>query len=69
MSTIDFLAGAAAGLAQLQPYDPGLDAIEVRRRWGVAEVFELSGNESIWGPSPTVAAASHGDKTRLRRMT
>ena len=65
MSTIDFLAGAAAGLAQLQPYDPGLDAIEVRRRWGVAEVFELSGNESIWGPSPTVAAALSEAATRL----
>ncbi len=36
------------------PYDPGLDAIGVRERYGITDVLELSGNESHWGPSPQV---------------
>jgi len=57
LSDLDFLAAAPSGVAKLQPYDPGLDAIEVRRRWTVGEVFELSGNESLWGPAPAVCEA------------
>ncbi len=65
MSAVDYLRDAAPGLARLQPYDPGLDAIAVRQRWGVEEVFELSGNESLWGPSPDVAAALAEATSRL----
>jgi len=65
LSGQDFLKDAPPGVAKLQPYDPGLDAIEVRKRWGVSEVFELSGNESIWGPAPAVAEVLAGAGHRL----
>ena len=61
----DQLARCPHGVSRLVPYDPGLDAAGVRRRFGVQQVHELSGNESHWGPSPAVAAAIRSGLDRL----
>jgi histidinol-phosphate aminotransferase len=61
----DFLADCPAGVARLVPYDPGLDALGVRERFGIDEVLELSGNESHWGPSPHVRQAITDGLDRL----
>lgn len=61
----DHLCFCPPGVARLVPYDPGLDAAAVRRRFGVAKVHELSGNESHWGPSPRVREAIAAGLHRL----
>lgn len=61
----DHLTLCPPGVARLVPYDPGLDAAAVRRRFGVLRVFELSGNESHWGPSPQVPTAIQAGLDRL----
>ena len=49
-----------AATAGLQPYNAGLSAELVRRRYGVAEVVKLASNENPFGPSPKAAAALAG---------
>jgi histidinol-phosphate aminotransferase len=55
----------APGVSRLVPYDPGLDALGVRERFGITDVLELSGNESHWGPSPQVRHAIASGLDRL----
>lgn len=61
----DSLNLCAPGVSRLVPYDPGLDALGVRERFGITDVLELSGNESHWGPSPRVRAAISDGLERL----
>lgn len=46
-----------AATAALQPYNAGLSAEHVRRRYVVAEVAKLASNENPFGASPAVAAS------------
>ena len=46
-----------AATAALVPYNAGLSAEHVRRRYGVAEVVKLASNENPFGASPAVAAS------------
>lgn len=46
-----------AATAALQPYNAGLSAEHVRRRYGVADVVKLASNENPFGASPAVAAS------------
>jgi histidinol-phosphate aminotransferase len=43
--------------AGLQPYNAGLSADHVRRRYGIADVIKLASNENPFGPSPAASAA------------
>lgn len=56
----DFERIARPEIKDLPVYSPGLDADEVRRRFGVEEVIKLASNENPLGPSPMALAALSG---------
>lgn len=53
----DFEKIARPEIKDLPVYSPGLDADEVRRRYGVEEVIKLASNENPLGPSPRALEA------------
>lgn len=52
-----FEALAQPAIRRLRAYDPGHDLVALRERHAARGLLELGGNESLWGPSPAVAAA------------
>lgn len=44
-------------IEQLQPYEPGRSAEEIRRRFGLTRVVKLASNENPLGPSPLAVEA------------
>lgn len=58
---------AQPAIRRLRAYDPGHDLVALRERHAQCGLLELGGNESLWGPSPTVAAAVVAELPYLHR--
>jgi histidinol-phosphate aminotransferase len=52
-----FASRAQPGVRGLRAYDPGLDLVDLRQRFGAHELVELGSNENPYGPSPAALAA------------
>ena len=52
-----FLARAAPGIAELQPYVPGKPISELERELGINHSIKLASNENPLGPGPMARAA------------
>ena len=58
---------AQPAIRRLRAYDPGHDLVALRARHADTGLLELGGNESLWGPSPAVAAAVGAELPWLHR--
>ena len=54
MSAADFSHLVNAGVAGLQPYQPGKSVEELERELGISDIIKLASNENPLGPSPVV---------------
>lgn len=52
-----FAARTQLGVCGLKAYDPGHDLVQLRGRFGAAQLLELGANENPYGPSPDARAA------------
>ena len=53
-----FLALAAPGVRDLQPYLPGKPVTELEREYGISNAIKLASNENPYGPGPLALAAA-----------
>ncbi|MFA7495270.1 MAG: histidinol-phosphate transaminase [Acidithiobacillus sp.] len=56
---LNFLEYAAAGVADLQPYQPGKPLAELERELGIRDAIKLASNENPLGPSRLALSAIH----------
>jgi histidinol-phosphate aminotransferase len=63
----DFLALAAPGIKELQPYQAGKPVEELQRELGISDVVKLASNENPFGPSERVVAALKAVMPELAR--
>ncbi|MGB5259305.1 MAG: histidinol-phosphate transaminase [Gammaproteobacteria bacterium] len=59
LATINFLALAAPGVRELQPYQPGKPVEELEREFGISDAVKLASNENPFGPSPLAVSAAN----------
>ena len=65
--TTDYIALAAPGIRELQPYQPGKPIEELERELGISNVIKLASNENPLGPSPLVKSALEQAMSELAR--
>lgn len=58
---------AVSGVADLQPYVPGMPVDELKRQYGLSDVIKLASNENPLGPSQAVLSAIAQGATDVTR--
>lgn len=62
---IQFDRQVRTGIAEIEPYVPGLTDDELKKMYGVAEVVKLNANENALGPSALALSAIHHEMQHL----
>lgn len=67
MNPEQYIQLAAAGVRELQPYQPGKPVSELERELGIKDIIKLASNENALGPSPKAIDAMRSELPGLAR--
>lgn len=67
MNPEQYIQLAAAGVRELQPYQPGKPVSELERELGISNIIKLASNENALGPSPKAINAMQTELPQLAR--